>query len=45
MVASTALVASKQPQRSNFDLIFETSNLEFIGINVHIASNSHFGGF
>ena len=34
------LVASK----AQFDLRFETSNLDYPGIHVHIASNSHFGG-
>ena len=29
---------------AQFDLIFETSRLNYCGIHVHIASNSHFGG-
>ena len=28
--------------KSQFDLIFETSNLDYPGIHEHIASNSHF---
>ena len=28
--------------KARFDLIFETSNLDYPGIHVHIASNSHF---
>ena len=28
--------------KAQFDLIFETSNLDYPGIHVHIASNSHF---
>ena len=34
---SEAMVASKQPQRSN-DLRFDTSNHDYHGIHVHIAS-------
>ena len=43
MVASEAMAASKWPQTS-YDLRFEISNLDYPGIHVHIASNSHFGG-
>ena len=42
MVASEAMAASKWPQTS-YDLRFEISNLDYPGIYVHIASNSHFG--
>ena len=40
-IASKAMAASKQPQRS-YHLRFEISNLDYPGIHVHIASNSHF---
>ena len=36
-------LASKWPE-VKFDLRFEISNLNYLGIHVHIASNSHFGG-
>ena len=38
LMASEAMAASKQPQRS-YDLRFEISNLEYPGIHVHIVSN------
>ena len=43
ITASEAMAASKQPRRS-YDLRFEISNLNYPGIIVHVASNSHFGG-
>ena len=36
-------LASKWPE-VKFDLRFEISNLNYLGIHVHIASNGHFGG-
>ena len=29
---------------ANFNFIFEISNLNYLGIYVHVASNSHLGG-
>ena len=29
---------------ANFNLVFEISNLNYPGIYVHVASNSHLGG-
>ena len=42
-MAYEAMAVSKQPRRS-YDLRFDISNLNYSGIHVHNASNSHFGG-
>ena len=47
LVVSVAMVASKvvsTSSESKFGLRFEISNLNYPGIDVHVASNSHFGG-
>ena len=40
----TILVASMASE-FKFDLRFEISNLNYHGIDVHVASKSHFNGF
>ena len=38
-------LASKWPEPEvKFDIRFEISNLNYLGIHVYIASNGHFGG-
>ena len=44
MVASVALVGLQTASEVQFDLRFETSNLDYPGIHVHIASKRHLGG-
>ena len=47
LVASEATVASKMASMASefkFDLRFGISNLNYPGIDVHVAYNSHLGG-
>ena len=47
LVVYEAMVASKMAStasESKFDLRFEISNFNYPGIDVHVASNGHFGG-